>query len=130
MASIIRIADLGAALGHDPAGAALLALQLLDPVDQRRDLPVGEPRHRLAHGPGEVDREVEVEHPGVDELDHCRQGADVTLGERDRGSVLREAQRAPEPLRLLDRRAGLRGDLECGEDRLLAEHRALEVVAG
>ena len=45
-------------------------------------------------------------------------------------AVLGEAERPPEPAQLVDGHAGLLGDLERGEDRLLAEDRALELVAG
>ena len=71
--------DVRAALVRVLAGVALLALELLDPVHQGRDLPVREPGHRLADGTGEVDREVEVEQAGVDQPDQRRQRPDVTL---------------------------------------------------
>ena len=44
--------------------------------------------------------------------------------------VLGEAERPPQPARLLDVTPVSLGDLERGEDRLLAEDRALELVAG
>ena len=78
------MADVRAALLRVLAGVALLALELLDPVQQRRDLPVREPGHRLADRAGEVDREVEVDQPGVDQPDQRRQRPDVAPGERRR----------------------------------------------
>ena len=41
--------------------AVVAGLELLHPVDQRGDLPVGQPGHGLADGPGQVDRHVEVD---------------------------------------------------------------------
>ena len=55
---------------------------------------------------------------------------DVGAGEGDRGAVLGEAERPPEPARLLEVDAGLGGDLDRGEDRRLAEDVLLEVLAG
>ena len=108
----------------------LLAGHLEDPGEQRRDLPVREPRHGLADRAGQVHREVEVDQPGVDEPDQRRQRLGVGAGEGLGGAVLREAQRPPEPTRLLEVDAGLGGELGGGEDARLAEDVLLEVLAG
>ena len=62
--------------GADPAArsASSPALELLDPVHQRADLPVGQPGHRLADRPGQVDGRVEVDQPRVDQPVERRDG--------------------------------------------------------
>ncbi len=107
-------------------GGLVAALDLLDPVDQRRDLPVGEPGHRLADRAGQHHADVEVDRTRLDDPVEGRDGLGVGAGERDLGAVLREAERAPQPAQLVDGDTGLGRHLERAVDRLLAEDRALE----
>ena len=115
----------------DPAaGGVLTRLELLDPLHQRGDLPVGQPGHGLPDRPGEVDRHVEVDQPLGHHPDQGGDGLGVGPGERGLDAVLGEAERTPQPARLLDRHTGLGRDLEGVEDRLLAQDRVLELVPG
>ena len=97
--------------------------QLLDPVHQRRDLPVREPRHRLADRAGEVDGQVEVDEAGVDEADQRRERLGVGPGERGLVAVLGEPERPPQPPGLVEVDTGLVSELYGGEDARLAEDR-------
>ena len=116
-----------ALVGARPGGR-VGALQLLDPVGQGRDLPVGQPGHRLAEGAGQHHADVDVDRTAGDHRVEGRDGRDVVGGEGDRGAVLGEAERPPEPTQLVDGHAGLLGDLERGERRVLPEDRPLEGV--
>ena len=80
--------------------------------------------------PGQVDGGVEVEQPRVDQRAQPGDRGGVGGVERRLDAVLGEAQRPPEPARLLDRDAGLLGDLEGVEHRGLTQDRALQPVPG
>ena len=110
------------------AGGLLARLHLLDAADQRGDLPVGEAGHGLADAAREVDGRVEVDGARVDEAHEGGDGLDVGGRVGLLAGELREAQRAPQPAGLLDRDAGLGGDLEGVEGRLAAQDRVVELL--
>ena len=112
------------------AGGLLARLHLLDAADQRGDLPVGEAGHGLADTAREVDGRVEVDGARVDEAHEGGDGLDVGGRVGLLAGELREAQRAPQPAGLLDRHAGLGGDLEGVEGRLAAQDRVVSCSPG
>ena len=96
-------------------------------MHERRDLPVGQLGHGLAHGPGQRDREVEVDQAAVDRADQGRDRCDVGLGEGLGAAGLGEAQRAPEAAGLVEGQTGLGRHLGGVVERLLAEDRTPEL---
>jgi hypothetical protein len=77
-----------------------------------------------------VDGEVEVDQPRVDQADQRRERLRVGLGEGASGTVLGEAEGAPQPAGLLEVDAGVRGELRRVVDAGLAEDVLLEVLGG
>ena len=115
---------------HPAPGRLVAGLELLDPADQRGHLPVGEPGDRLPDGTRHPDHGLLVESTALHGPRNQAQRLDVGVRERGLRTGVGEAQRTPEPPRLLDREPRGERHVVAGQLRARTQDRVLEARTG